>query len=266
MTHPNTTGPNRLACLCDSYLTQHDTRVAAVEHQDGARARITFDSTLFYPQGGGQPSDQGRIHGPAGQQAIVLAVSMDRLQGGDAIHECALEGNAVLAPGDPVRMALDWDLRYLHMRLHSGGHAIDHAVQLLGLPFASHKANHFPACPSVEFRLTEAAFPVDKDALHRLARDLEAKMAEIIARNPDVLVYEQALAEMPEPVRASLPEKAKALAGPVRLVLFEGSPLPVPCGGTHVAKAAEIGRITVKRIQHKDGILKISYRLQELPL
>lgn len=256
----NTTGPNRLVCLCDSYLTEHDTRVASIQHNGNNSARMTFDSTIFYPQGGGQPSDQGLITGPSGM-AEVVAVSMDRINGGDAIHECTLSDSTSFNPGDAVRMALDWPTRYLHMRLHSGGHAIDHAVQHLGLPFAAHKANHFPACPSVEFRLTDPTFPIERDSLVKLGQGLEAKMAEIIAANPDVLVYEQSVSEMPQEVQASLPEKAKALTGPIRLVLFEGCPLPVPCGGTHVAKAGEIGRVAVKKIQHKDGILKISYRI-----
>lgn len=259
----NTTGPNKLVCLCDSYLKEHHTKITSIVSD--VKTQMTFESTIFYPQGGGQPSDQGEIlhlSDPNAARASVIAVSMDRFNGGDAIHECNIEGEAnAFKPGEPVRMILNWDTRFLHMRLHSGGHIIDHAVQYLGLPFESVKANHFPAGPSVEFRVTDPSFAVDKDALQKLARDLEAKIEEILARNPEILVYEQAVSEMPEKVRESLPEKTKVIDGPVRLVLFEGCPLPVPCGGTHVEKAQEIGQVTIKKISHKDGILRISYRI-----
>lgn len=259
----NTTAPNKLVCLCDSYQKDHETTITWIVKD--VKTQMTFDSTIFYPQGGGQPSDQGTIHhlNDPHQKASVSAVSMDRFGGGDVIHECVIEGgdDEYFRVGEPVKMVLNWEMRFLHMRLHSGGHIIDHAVQFLELPFKSLKAYHFPAGPSLEFRLTDPAFPVDKESLLKLARSLESKVEEIMARNPDVLVYEQTISEMPAEVQDGIPEKAKAIDGPVRLVLFEGCPLPVPCGGTHVATAKEIGQVTIKKILHKEGILRISYRI-----
>ena len=84
-----------------------------------------------------------------------------------------------------------------------------------------------------------------------------------MAKDPKVLVFNKAAGEVDEEVWKGLPEKARNSGSQdaIRLVLFEGCPLPVPCGGTHVQMASEIGEVTIKKILHKEGILRISYRI-----
>jgi alanyl-tRNA synthetase len=90
---------------------------------------VTLNHTIFHPQGGGQPSDTGRIG-----DAVVTKVTT---QSGEVLH-CV---NQPLPLG-PVTLQVDAPLRLLHARLHSAGHLIGNAVGALGL--VARRAHHWP--------------------------------------------------------------------------------------------------------------------------
>jgi Ser-tRNA(Ala) deacylase AlaX len=161
-------------------------------------------------------------------------------------------------------MKIDWDQRYLHMRLHSGGHMIDHAIQFLECPFRALKASHFPSGPAVEFQVLDTvAFPTDRPSLDKFLATLQSKCDELLTKDMPVLVFEEgAPGEFSSAVAATHEQKAAEVqASKMRMVLFEGCPAAVPCGGTHVARVGEIGRVLIKKVSYKDAILRISYRL-----
>lgn len=252
-----------LVYLNESYKTEHLSKVTFFDGDVG----LECEETILYPQGGGQPTDTGRIEGTKCSM-IVEMVSYDRVTG-QVKHKGKLEPvEGTFVPGEEVKQIVDWDRRYLHMKLHSGGHLIDHAVQELGCPFKSLKAYHYPAGPNVEFQVMDmVAFPTDKASIETFKGQLQAKCDEILARNPRILIlYDEGhgadSAEVWDAQREKLEKtkQEKATSG-IRLTLFEGCPAAVPCGGTHVAQASEIGPVLIKKIQAKEGVLRISYRL-----
>ena len=99
----------------DSYLRECDAVVTgAAEHG------ITLDRTVFYPLGGGQPGDSGRITWNDRSASIV-----DTRYGeaGEILH--VLDDDAERpAVGDAVTVSLDWDRRYRHMRMHTAMHLL----------------------------------------------------------------------------------------------------------------------------------------------
>jgi misacylated tRNA(Ala) deacylase len=97
-----------LLYLRDAYLTQFTATVTAVDGQ-----RVSLDRTVFYPTGGGQPHDTGRLG-----DARVVEV---RKEGDEVWH--TLEG-AVPAVGDEVEGEIDWDRRHQLMRTHTALHVL----------------------------------------------------------------------------------------------------------------------------------------------
>jgi misacylated tRNA(Ala) deacylase len=97
-----------LLYLRDAYLTQFTPTVTAVDGQ-----RVSLDRTVFYPTGGGQPHDTGRLG-----DARVVEV---RKEGDEVWH--TLEG-AVPAVGDEVEGEIDWDRRHQLMRTHTALHVL----------------------------------------------------------------------------------------------------------------------------------------------
>ncbi len=242
--------------LNESYRKEYEATVLSCVNEAGDQVKVICDETIFYPQGGGQPTDIGTMASP-NTSCQVTAVSYDRTTG-EVTHSGSIVGSA-FSSGDRVRMEIDWPTRYHHMRLHSGGHLIDHAIQFLAVPFQATKANHFPSGPSVEFKVLDTErFPVDKPSLDAFKESLQAKCDEVLAMNCKIvtLYQEDGVAETHE-------EKLKAVKEPIRLILFEGCPAAVPCGGTHVAYTSEIGqRVLIKKLTYKDQLLRISYKIE----
>ena len=103
--------------LTDSYLKEFDAQIVGAE--DG---HLLLDRTAFYPEGGGQPSDTGRLTSPSGRSWTVTGVtkSADHID-----HQ--VEG---LTPeiGGAVHGEIDWERRYAHMRFHTCLHILSGVV------------------------------------------------------------------------------------------------------------------------------------------
>ncbi len=97
-----------LLFLRDAYLTGFDATVTAVDGAD-----VCLDRTAFYPTGGGQPHDTGRLAG-----AAVVEV---RKSGDEVWHR--LEG-PLPALGDRVHGTVDWERRHALMRTHTAMHVL----------------------------------------------------------------------------------------------------------------------------------------------
>ncbi len=82
---------------------------------------VTFDSTVFFPEGGGQPCDTGKLY-YAGNEYTVLSVNEDS---DDIYHKIspALSGNVSDYP-DEFKMETDWDRIFDSMQRHCGQHIL----------------------------------------------------------------------------------------------------------------------------------------------
>ncbi|AOU99803.1 hypothetical protein BI364_15505 [Acidihalobacter yilgarnensis] len=124
-------------------------RVLSCSGNDGAY-RIILRETLFHPQGGGQPADQGWI-----ADARIQHVTQEQ----DVIIHHA---ETPVTPGN-VETRIDEVLRHLHSRLHSAGHLIGNLGALLG--WRPIKANHAQDKASVTFKAGDHAQTLDETAL-----------------------------------------------------------------------------------------------------
>lgn len=97
--------------LEDSYLKECDAAVVSVK--DGKY--VVLNQTIFYPKGGGQPWDTGKMIRGNEVYNVVYAGKFS----GEISHEV---DNVGLKEGDMVHCVLDWDRRYKLMRSHTAAH------------------------------------------------------------------------------------------------------------------------------------------------
>ena len=212
----------------DSYARDCTATVLGID--DGA---VILDRTVFYPLGGGQPGDTGKLEW-SGNSAVVI----DTRKGeGDAIRHILEEGAALPEPGDEVRATLDWDRRYRHMRMHT-------AMHLLGavLPYGVTGGNISAEKSRLDFDMADT---VDKEAV-------QAGLEKLVAEDHPVgcrWITDEELDAQPELVRTMSVQPPRG-AGRVRLLEITGVDLQ-PCGGTHLKSTAEVGKVRVGKVEKK---------------
>ena len=238
-----------LVFLKDSYLTELQTTLIEVGQDETGAPMLYLDSTLFYPEGGGQPSDTGTITGPHGTAKVTHA----RYMHGVVAHQCEIEG--VFSPEETVTCRIDWEGRHRNMRAHTAGHILhDALVQLPGMAGVSPlKGNHKKLY--VDYA-GDTLIPAD------LAPALEQKCNEIIAADYPLEFRQVSLDELKqicEYVPANLPADK-----PLRVVKI-GPFGAIPCGGTHVRRTGEVGPMQILGIHMKKGVNHIKYQLDFLP-
>src|SRR2546421_7691076 len=99
-----------LLYLRDAYLSAFTATVTGVDGQ-----RVALDRTAFYPTGGGQPHDTGRL---AGSPVVDV-----RKEGDDVWHTLADDG-PVPDVGEEVDGEVDWARRHALMRTHTALHVL----------------------------------------------------------------------------------------------------------------------------------------------
>ncbi|WP_374442582.1 alanyl-tRNA editing protein [Stella sp.] len=215
----------------DAYLRECAANVLSAD----ARG-IVLDRTVFYPTGGGQPGDTGEIRlADGGRVAIVDTV---KGEGPDQILHIPAPGSALPEAGAAVVAAIDWERRHRHMRMHTCMHLLCAVV-----PGAVTGGQ-------VGAERSRLDFDVPGEALDKGV--LTEKLNALIAADHPVeprWITDAEMAERPELVR-TMSVKPPAGHGRVRLLDIAGVDLQ-PCGGTHVRRTGEIGRVEVAKIENK---------------
>lgn len=218
---------------------------------------VITESTIFYVQGGGQPSDTGTMT-KANSTFEVQSVRQPA-QGSQILHlgRFTPGGGTVFDAGEEIEQHVDAEKRNLHSRLHTAGHILGLAINALcreGVlpPLTESKASHYPDSAAVEFvGLIEGKH---KDAI-------QAKTDEFVRSARPVKIHWWSMEELLEKCSGvndgfELPE------GEVmgRVVEMEGLG-SYPCGGTHVQDCSQVGKIEVKKISRSKGVSRVSYRV-----
>lgn len=217
----------------DPYLTDAEGRVVEITAEGG----IVLDRSVFYATGGGQPGDSGWLIWEGGRIPIATALKVD---GGIALVPS--EPSVMPTVGAPVRQMIDWDRRYRHMRVHTALHLLSVVIPL---PVTGGAVGDGRG--RLDFDMPDP--PQDVAAI-------EAALNALIERDLPVTTDWIAEAELD-----ANPGLVKTLTvapprgqGRVRLVRIGVGADQVdlqPCGGTHVARTAEVGRVELGRIEKK---------------
>ena len=217
----------------DAYLKTCDAKVVGINERGG----IILDRTVFYATAGGQPGDKGIISG----LTIATTVYDDAK---NVVHVPA-EGQVLPLVGDVVHAEIDWGHRYKIMRCHTLMHLLCASV-----PFPVTGSAITDDGGRIDFDIPEGQVP-DKAMLAETINGLIAGDHAISTRT----ITEDELDANPQLVRTLFVKPPRG-SGFVRLVLIgaEGKVDLQPCGGTHVARSSEIGKIAVVKIENKGRI------------
>ncbi len=214
----------------DAYLKECTARVVAVD-----AAGIRVERTVFYPMGGGQPGDTGKMVRSDGSEVAIEDTRKD----GDLDDIVHVPHPQAPRPqvGESVRLVIDWERRYRLMRMHSCMHMLCAVI---------------PA-PVTGGSISDGRGRLDFDLQDTLDREtVTRELNAMIQRGRPMRmrwITDAELDRQPELVRTMSVQPPRG-GGRVRLVEFEEIDLQ-PCGGTHVANSAEIGRVRVAKIEKK---------------
>ncbi|OJJ23208.1 hypothetical protein BKI52_02300 [marine bacterium AO1-C] len=233
----------QLDYLKDTFLFENSAQFLEIrEHEKGAA--IILSNTIFYPQGGGQPADQGQIIGSSGE----FQVEDVRLDAEGIVWHFGSFTKGSFTSNENVILKINEERRISHAKIHSAGHLLDCAVEKLQLnQIIPTKGFHFPDGPYVEY---EGVLENGAEMLPQIQTTLN----EIITQNPAVVVKELTFEEAQQQGISAPPGKS------ARIVNFEGY-AACGCGGTHMPNAQEIGKIQLRKIKSKKGKTKISYEV-----
>lgn len=213
----------------DSYAQTFTATVTACTPVAGGFA-VVLDRTAFFPEGGGQPFDTGRLG-----NARVLAVHTD----GETITHTT---DAPLPVGAAVEGVLDWDRRLDAMQQHTGEHILSGTLHRL---YGAENVGFHIGTPYVRM---DTSIPLTAEQL----AEAEAQANAAVRADTPVRCY------VPDPDTLTHTEyrSKKELEGPVRLVEAGGD--RCACCGTHLARTGEVGLIKIVSSQHYKGGMRLA--------
>jgi misacylated tRNA(Ala) deacylase len=232
-------------CYSDAYARSVEARVVAIDGADDAPL-VVLDRTVFYPGGGGQPSDKGLMLRTSDGRSWTVRGA--KKSAGDIVHELEPGPDGPPEVGDVVSVDLDWARRFALMRTHTALHALcgvvwrDHGALVTG-------GNMEPGGGRMDFEFETMS--------GELVDEIEAKVNTELAAHRDVRVNvlprEEAFA-IPDLIRTKINLLPPGIEE-IRTIEIVGLDLQAD-GGTHVANTSEVGGIRVTGYESKGRINK----------
>ena len=234
--------PTEQMYYADAYVKEFDAKVLKVVNGK----YVALDRTYFYPEGGGQPSDEGFLM--FGVKAKIVYVQK---VGRVILHE--IEGSVAPKEGETVHGVLDWDKRYTLMKAHTATHLVNGAARRV---LGEHVWQHGTQKGVETTRLDISHYRrLTADEIHEIER----------------LANEAVLADMPVTTAWMPRSEAESKYG---FRLYQGGAVPgkdirvvktgdwdvEACAGTHLKSTGEIGflkMVYTERIQ--DGVERLGY-------
>lgn len=230
-----------LLYMDDSYLRECDARIVGVERDEDGKFKIILDRTVFYPVGGGQPNDTGKII-----KDKVYNVTMVRKENGQVVHYVeGGEGN-MLKKGDTVHCIIDWEKRYRYMQYHTASHVLagmfhtDSGAMITGNQIGYEKTRF-------DFNLEN----FDRTILEKEVEKTNSYLGEDIPVKIFYMPREEAL-KLPGMVKLAkvLPPNIEKL----RIVQIgdDDNIIDIQAdGGTHVKNLKEVPKIEIIKLENK---------------
>ena len=189
---------------------------------------VTLDRTAFYPEGGGQPADQGTLDG--------AAVTDVHEKNGVVLHNV----DSAVEIGKTVTGVIDWARRFDHMQQHSGEHICSGLIC---------GRCH---CDNVGFHMGTDMVTIDfnADIPWEELLEIEAQANQYIYEDHPIDIQSHRGAELD----AIDYRSKKPLEGDVRIVAFPGADC-CACCGTHVLRSGQVGLVKFLSVQKfREGV------------
>jgi misacylated tRNA(Ala) deacylase len=207
----------------DPYLASCEATIVSV-HENV----VELDRTVFYPLGGGQAGDTGKLG------AWRVLDTRKGAAGDSVLH--VLEPGANAQAGMKVQIEIDWERRHRLMRLHTALHLLGAVVKA---PVTGGRIGDDKAHLDFDIEMEKLVKEEIEGCLHQLTGKPHPTLARWIT--------DAELDARPELVKTMSVAPPRG-EGRVRLLEIAGVDLQA-CGGTHVKNTAEIGRLAVARIR-----------------
>lgn len=239
--------------LDDSYLKEMGAEILEILPEGEGQYRLILDQTVFYPIGGGQATDQGKLKGDNWVGEVYQVINRD----GEIWHFVKTSNTPTV--GAKVHGTINWDRRYKNMKLHSAGHIIDFAMFLLGYSpktLVPLKADHNKN-PHIVYQGT-----LEED----IKQKLEDKSNELVSQNLKLTWYFQPLEDLQKEaiyLIPGLPTNEQVLSSgnkPLRTLKLEGVGA-VADGGTQVRNTSEVGKIKIDSVEKENGLTIVRYSI-----
>ena len=223
----------------DAYRTEASALILAAEPLDGGGGRIAMTGTVFYPEGGGQPSDRGTLTLPDG---TVLQVTDVHEKDGVIWHTVPALSPAA-RPGTPVDQRIDWEWRFDKMQQHTGEHILSGTLHRL---FGAENVGFHIGSEAVRM---DTSVPISPEGL----RQAETEANCFVWRDLPVQISYPSREELAHMTYRS----KKEIEGQVRIVTIPGADA-CACCGTHTASTGQVGLIKILSAEHYKGGMRLS--------
>ena len=221
----------------DAYLNETSAKIVGFSDESG----VVLEKTIFYPTGGGQPGDIGSLEINGKSYSV-----QDTVKGNAGDIVLILEhGPEGLNIGDTGVQILNWEVRYSHMKVHSALHLLSVVIPLpvTGGAITALKGR-------LDFNMPDAI--ENKD-------ELTDRLNQLIQGDYEITeswISDEELQANPGLVK-TMSVKPPVGAGKVRLIRIGNDDEQIdlqPCGGTHVKRTSEIGKMHLGKMQKKDQL------------
>lgn len=216
--------------LFDSYIKEWETKIIKAEGK-----LVILEKTAFYPGGGGQPNDEGKIFRNGEEFKVVSVLRKE----GKIFHEVDHEG---LLSGEKIRCLLDWKKRYRMMRMHTAAHILSGIIEK--------ETNALISGNQLGMEKSRIDFNLENFDREKMKEYVE-KANEIVKKALPIKIY-----FLPYDEAIKHKELFKLLKGfdkrieQIRIVEIEGFQRQAD-GGTHVANTYEVGKIIFVDAENK---------------
>ncbi len=225
----------RAIYMDDSYVKEFEAEVISVKDDKF----VTLSNTAFYPNGGGQPYDTGKLVLNDEEFPVVYVGKF----GGNISHEISKPG---LKTGDKVKGVINWDRRYKLMRSHTASHLLsaimheDYDVKITGNQLSEEKIR-------IDFSLENFDRQIIDEVIAKANKFSSDNLPVTFSYLPrEKVVSDPALIKL----AGAMPPDVVEL----RIVTIGDSNSPVDKqadGGTHVKNTSEIGRLVLLKADNK---------------
>ncbi|MCL4362705.1 MAG: alanyl-tRNA editing protein [Candidatus Parvarchaeota archaeon] len=219
--------------LKDSYLRETNAKITNINGSE-----ITVDTDIFYPSGGGQPADSGKVL----HKENEYTVNEIKKDGEDIVLllDKAIDANK----GDEIKEIIDWSKRYAHMKLHTAIHIIDGVLE---------RDYNSSLITGNQIYDDRARIDISMDGLTKeLASGIIEKANSVISEGHEVnvkfLTKEEAANK--NLVRTQPGRELMSKLDIIRVIEIAGLDEQMD-GGTHVKNTKEVGHITLESFENK---------------
>jgi len=216
----------------NSYLKEHSSKLIKIFPEG-----VILDETIFYPEGGGQPGDEGEL--TLGNKTFNIIGT--KYINSELVH--LIENPNMFKKDDNIKIFLDWSKRYSYMQVHTCLHLL---------------------CSLIPYPVTGGSIGYKRG---RLDFDLETKpnkeelldkLNQLILKNYKVSISSITDSELdanPDLVR-TMSVKPPRGSGEIRMIRIGDDVDYQPCGGTHVDSTSEIPSVSSIKIENKGKMNK----------